>query len=668
MDERISGTVLLVDDNSENIEFLDEALGDIYTIMAATDGYTALEIVENHPPDLILLDIVMPGIDGYEVCKKLKENSSTASIPVIFLTGRKNLDDKNRGFELGAVDYITKPFEIIEIKARVKNHLMVRKAQHFLEYKNRFLESEVYNRNLELSQTQADLEESEEKFRLLFEKSSSSIALVQPIFDEEGLFQDYIYNAINPVFLRLLKKSQKEVVGKRESDLFPMLDEDWFDIFRNTAELGETEFFEVYHPVLEKYLNGSSFKPQIEKNYFWIIINDATEQILYQKELEKAKDLAEESDRLKSAFLANISHEIRTPLNGIIGFTQLIKQDNTSHQNREQYYGIIENCSRNLVTIIDEIIDFARIESGSFYLDYQEISINKLIHQEAVFYRNELKNLGKKEIQIEEVLPLPEGKDLFISDSIRLQKIFKNLMSNTVKFTEKGKIWLGYDINEVNRIEFFVRDTGIGISDKSKEYIFNSFRQEKEGYNRAHGGMGLGLAITKKMVEQMGGEIRVESNKGKGSSFIFAFTSEGLNPMDSQNIINTRKISQADLLQRKTVLLVESNPLIQDNMDKLLRLRKMETLTASEPEELDREIRVHPEIEVIIISYSLFEKSPEKITQSLFKFYEKIKIIFYFKEEEKVPSKIQLPYQGILKGPLDPLELFQTLDRVIRED
>lgn len=668
MDELLDSQILLIDDNSENIEFLDEALGSLYTIMAATDGYTALDIIKSHPPDLVLLDIVMPGMDGYEVCRRLKENPVTESIPVIFLTGRKNLDDKNRGFELGAVDYITKPFEIIEIKARVKNQLMVRKAQHFLEYQNRYLESEVYNRNLELSQTQADLEESEEKFRLLFEKSSSAIALIQPVFNDQGIFQDFIYTDVNPGYLKLLKKETPfDVLGKRESYLFPKLDESWFDIFRNTAELGETEFFEVYHPVLEKYLNGSTFKPQMDKTYFWIILSDTTEQVLYQNELVKAKDRAEESDRLKSAFLANVSHEVRTPLNGIIGFTQLIKQEYINNLDREKYYGIIEGCSRNLVTIIDEIIDFARIESGGFYLDYHGISLNQLIRKRAAHFRKELKRQGKENIILEEILPLPDRKDTFVTDRARMLKIFNNLLSNAVKFTEEGNIWVGYNIDEVNRIEFFVKDTGIGINENSIDYIFHSFRQEKEGYNRAHGGIGLGLAITKKMVEQMGGEVKVDSQKGKGSVFTFSFHSDDLNPVDSQASKTARNVSMTDFLQGKTILYVESNPLSRDYIEKLLKLRKIEVLFASTPEEMARISRQHPEIDVTIISYSQYCREPEGIKNSLNSFYSHMKVLLYFREDDQEPEKIDLTYHKSIKGPMDPSDLYQTLDRVIRD-
>jgi len=664
--EDLSGNiVLLVDDNSENIDFLDEALGDLYSIMAATDGFTALEIARTQQPDVILLDIVMPGMDGYDICRRLKEEDTTRHIPVIFLTGKKNLDDKSRGFELGAVDYITKPFEIIEVKARVKNQLIVKRAQTYLEYKNKFLESEVHNRNRELSQTQAELEESEEKFRMLFEKSSNAIAFLQPCFNLQGELEDYIYLDVNPGLIQLLKmKDPQNILHHSEKDIFPLQDQSWFDLFRGTAERGETQVFDIYHPYLEKYLTGSSFKPQQDKGYFCILFNDMTEQVLYQNELLKAKNKAEESDRLKSAFLANISHEIRTPLNGITGFTHLIRQELADNPKQNNYYDIVNSCTKNLITIIDEIIDFARIESGAFYLDYHSISLNKLIQNRADYFRKELKSSGKRNIEIKEILPLPDGKDNFITDKARLNKILNNLMNNAVKFTESGTIWIGYNIDEIHKIVFFVRDTGIGISEESQSFIFQSFRQEKEGYNRDHGGMGLGLAITKKMVDQMGGEIKVQSEKGKGSTFSFSFHSDGLNS-DKQNIIS-KNININEFLQGKTVLVQEKNPLVKENLNKLLSLKNIEKYFSETPMELKRLYREHPEADAIILGLDIYKNSKEKLLDEILDFYGNIGIILYLKEGESLSERTPVKHHALLHSPLDPLELYQSLDQVIR--
>lgn len=147
-------TVLVVDDTEANVDILVDALGDTYSVAVAMDGESALESVAEEPPDIILLDIMMPGIDGYEVCRRLKADQATAGIPVIFLTAMTELANKTRGFEMGAVDYITKPFEVLEVQARVKTHLSLVLARRELQQQNEILEIKVAERTLELALTQ----------------------------------------------------------------------------------------------------------------------------------------------------------------------------------------------------------------------------------------------------------------------------------------------------------------------------------------------------------------------------------------------------------------------------------------------------------------------------------------------------------------------------------
>ncbi len=154
MKELAECTILVVDDTKANLDILVDALGEFYDISVATDGYSALEVVEQSTPNLILLDIMMPGMDGYEVCRRLKSEPRWASIPVIFLTAMTEISSKTRGFELGAVDYITKPFEVLEIQARVKTHLSLLLARQRLERQNELLDTKVRERTLELALTQ----------------------------------------------------------------------------------------------------------------------------------------------------------------------------------------------------------------------------------------------------------------------------------------------------------------------------------------------------------------------------------------------------------------------------------------------------------------------------------------------------------------------------------
>jgi len=147
-------TVLVVDDTEANVDILVDALGDLYDVSVAMDGESALEAVAEEPPDIVLLDIMMPGMDGYEVCRRLKADAATRKIPVIFLTAMTEIENKTKGFQLGAVDYITKPFEVLEVQARLKTHLSLVLASRELEQQNEILEEKVLERTMELAQTQ----------------------------------------------------------------------------------------------------------------------------------------------------------------------------------------------------------------------------------------------------------------------------------------------------------------------------------------------------------------------------------------------------------------------------------------------------------------------------------------------------------------------------------
>ena len=274
-----------------------------------------------------------------------------------------------------------------------------------------------------------------------------------------------------------------------------------------------------------------------------ISFTDITERKKVETELLQSKEHAEESDRLKSAFLANMSHEIRTPMNAIVGFSTYLKDPEITQEEKEQYCDIIQTNSNSLLNIIEDILEISKIETSAVKLKMEETNINDFLL--LLYNEYSLKNINK-EVEIKYLTDNSE-KDFSIStDNKRLRQVFTNLINNALKFTKRGSVEFGYRLvhspqttdhsssnkklkpetqnsepETQNYIEFYVRDTGIGIADKHKEMIFESFRQVEDFSTRNYGGTGLGLAISKKIVEAMGGEIRIESEQGIGSTFIF---------------------------------------------------------------------------------------------------------------------------------------------------
>ncbi|MGM0497419.1 MAG: PAS domain S-box protein [Bacteroidota bacterium] len=242
------------------------------------------------------------------------------------------------------------------------------------------------------------------------------------------------------------------------------------------------------------------------------------------EELIKAKEKAEESDRLKTAFLANMSHEIRTPVNGIVGFTQLLKEeeDEYTKEEKKEFYEIIDSNSRQLLQLINDIIDISKIESNQLAIREKTFSLNELMNELYKTTQYELEQLQKNNLTLHVTKSLRNEEDSIYTDQTRLKQIFCNLLNNAVKFTEEGEISFGYTINNDNNFLFFVEDTGIGIAKEKQELVFDQFRQDADELKSSKfGGTGLGLSISKKLVELLNGTIYLESSKNKGTRFSF---------------------------------------------------------------------------------------------------------------------------------------------------
>ncbi len=423
-----------------------------------------------------------------------------------------------------------------------------------LRRNNELLQHEVSIRK----ETMQKLEESENKLRNFIEQSFEGIM----ILDKEGRVIEW-----NRSLEQISGIPRNEAIGQYEWEILKnfLSSEDQKPEAFNRLYRSRVEYMEGgnhQEPVIEEltlHMSGG-WKRHVRVSIFPIglgttcffgrILRDVTEQKLIETELNQyhtqleqmveaktcelshAKEKAEESDRLKSAFLANISHEIRTPLNGILGFLNLFTSGNLSPETRQEYINMINNCSRQLVQLFDDIIDIAKAETNQLNIDSIPYNVNDLMTELQVLFHADMKTKNKEHIKL--FLDDSEFVDpcIILVDPVRLRQILCNLITNAIKFTNRGHIRFGYRQLVSGMLEFTVEDTGIGIPKDKFITIFERFCQIYQGNNRTYGGAGLGLPISQNLVQLMGGEICVKSDQAEGSTFCFTIPYRPVVPDD----------------------------------------------------------------------------------------------------------------------------------------
>ncbi len=273
------------------------------------------------------------------------------------------------------------------------------------------------------------------------------------------------------------------------------------------------------------------------------IFKDVSDLMLIENELKEAKERAEESDRLKTSFLANMSHEIRTPMNGIIGFANLLRDPGLSEEKKDLFLKHIDHSSGQLLNIIDDIIDISKIESGQMKISNKPVRINGMLEEIYSSFFHSIRGDGPGDKKV--AFNLKKGNDAYdftiVADDFRLSQIFNNLIGNAIKFTKEGHITFGYTLKNHRHVEFFVSDSGIGIPNNKIKLIFDRFGQVNQERSLQASGTGLGLPISKSLVNLMGGEMWVKSDVGKGCTFYFTLPLVIEQPVEEARVLISNK-------------------------------------------------------------------------------------------------------------------------------
>lgn len=361
------------------------------------------------------------------------------------------------------------------------------------------------------------LKESEEKYRAAFVTSPDSIN----INDMAGIYLD-----INEGFTNITGYSKDDVIGKSsiEIDIWAKPD-DRNLLIKELTKNGFVENLEAEFRMIDGKTKTGLMSARIIKinntPHILSITRDISERKKFEDELRKAKENAEESDRLKSAFLSNMSHEIRTPLNAILGFSSLLNEPDLTEDERQQFSLLIKKRSYDLLNIISDILDISKIESGQLKIQNIVEDLNLLM--EDIFYSYKKNPQFKETAGLEFRLnnELSSEKLKFVSDPFRIKQILFNFLCNSFKFTREGYVEIGCMKSDAKFITFYVKDTGCGIEAGKQKIIFERFRQADETLTRKHEGTGLGLSIAKGLTELLGGKIGLISEEKNGATFYF---------------------------------------------------------------------------------------------------------------------------------------------------
>lgn len=340
------------------------------------------------------------------------------------------------------------------------------------------------------------------------------------------------------------------------------------------------------------------------------IHTDIDYRVKMEEKLKEAIRRAEESDKLKSAFLANMSHEIRTPMNGIIGFMDLMESPDTTEAQRKEYSEIIRNSSRRLLDIVNDLINISKIEAGQIEIQESVVNLRNLFNEIRVQYANLIDEEVRFEIKGADQIP----EENILVDQSKLYQVFSNLISNAAKFTSRGKISAGCSL-QGDMIEFYVKDTGEGIDPVYQEVIFDRFRQADAGPSRLKGGTGLGLSICKAYIEKIGGEIWLESEKGKGSTFYFTVPYKPVEYVKSDD--ETIKGERPNFKKGGVILIVEDELYNYLFAEYVLKGHGYRIIHSESGQKAIEFIRLYPEIGLVIMDIRLPDISGYDVTREI---------------------------------------------------
>jgi len=575
----LKAKILFADDNADMREYVGNLLGLHYEVTVVADGEAALQEALAQKFDLILSDIMMPKLDGFQLTQALRKNPQTKWLPIILLSARAGEEARIEGLAQGADDYLVKPFSAKELLAHIRTHVQLGRIR-----------AELKKTVDELQQTNISLAKSEKNYRTLTAISPVGIFHI----DKAGQVTYF-----NQKGYEMLGLTAEEALGEKWAQALHPEDKARVLQLWDKTKQGEIERFKAEYRFLRKdgsivWIAGEVIPEKDSSGVIQSYIGTITD-ITELRNLEKERHEAAEKYRQQlEQFTDTLCHELRNPLNGIYGNVSLlipllatleesIRKVNvqvlsttfrdeclttiTEFQKGVEY---IKQCAKYQKVIMDDVLNLSKLEAKKVQLNEENLEPKKVI-QEVVSML--AADISRKKLKLNLEFGYPDI--CVIGDSTRLAQVLINLLSNAIKFTpEKGEITLGLRLLEQTTdhtiLQFMVKDTGMGMIKEEQDQLFQRFAQASSKIFKEHGGSGLGLVISKDLVELMGGKITVESKKGQGTQFTFTINCKNAEK-EEQRITESKLVTKvgqapADL----QILIVEDNLINQQILRKQL--------------------------------------------------------------------------------------------------
>ena len=508
--------------------------------------------------------------------------------------------------------------------------------------------------NNKRKQTEEALRISEDKYRTMIEYSNDLIWML----DNDGCFTFFNEITAKTTGLKLNEWKGKSFFPLIIAEDLPIIIDVFQQNLKGEACNYELRFKKPYESILTISVNTSPIYISGKIEGVVSFGRDITERKRTEEAIKEALVKAESGNRLKSAFMNNISHEIRTPLNGILGFSQLITEPDLTNEEKTHFFSLIKTSSNRLINTVTNYMDISLIASGNV-----EVKSKPIDHQEILYKLYEQFHPLCVDKNLELLLEISGKAEGFAlhSDAELFRNSLTHLLDNAVKFTQKGEITFGYFI-EPDEMRFFVKDTGTGISKEAHDRIFENFVQEEVSLTRGYEGSGLGLSIARGFIRLLGGDIRVESEKGKGSVFTFNL------PLGTQRtgIAELKEEeSKVPFIEKPVILVAEDDETNLLFLEVILRRMNIGVIKVSNGQEGVEQCRNHPEISLVLMDLKMPVMDGFKTTREIRSFRKDLPVIAitaYAMDDDKKKAR-EAGCDDYLSKPVSRKDLLEKLKK-----